>query len=46
MKVFYYPGRALGNWNDRRAYRSHDGIPANSRLWRVLDRVASWMYVR
>ena len=38
-------GRALGNWNDRQ-YGGHDTASEASRCWRVLDRIAGWLYVR
>jgi hypothetical protein len=37
-------GRALGNWNDRQA--RHDTASAASLRWRVLDRIAGWLYTR
>jgi hypothetical protein len=37
-------GRILGNWNDRRS--GHDSRSEASRLWRVLDRIAGWLYTR
>lgn len=44
MKVGYYLGRALGNWNDRHA--RGDTRAERGRRWRLLDRIAGWLYVR
>ena len=37
-------GRVIGDWNDRRA--RHDAAAAASLRWRVLDRIAGWLYTR
>lgn len=37
-------GARLGNWNDR--HSSHDQRAEASLRWRVVDRIASWLYVR
>lgn len=37
-------GREIGNWNDRTA--RGDTRAELGRRWRVLDRIASWLYRR
>jgi hypothetical protein len=41
-------GRALGNWNDRTFGTDGAADPRRRRrfVWRRLDRLASWLYVR
>lgn len=38
-------GARLGNWNDLRN-GGLDDEPRRPRVWRVLDRIAGWLYVR
>lgn len=37
-------GATLGNWNDR--HSRHERRSEASLRWRVLDRIAGWLYVR
>lgn len=36
-------GAAIGNWNDR-TFGGHDSASQASRRWRVIDRLAGWLY--
>ena len=38
-------GARFGNWNDRQ-FGPDLGHHPNRRIWRRLDQIASWLYVR
>lgn len=39
-------GARLGNWNDRRHYDDWNGLAYAPRSWRIVNRVAGWLYVK
>ncbi len=42
--ILFRIGAHLGNWNDRRF--GHDMRKDAKRIWIVLDRISSWLYIR